>query len=222
MAVRNKLSKQEKAQRKFLRYFKKGFRDQKYYDWERWYKEEANERWAESLNKKEFSALLSSKKYSEIAQRAIHIESKTNLLFSFEKMAIRDAVKQSSGAKIFAEGLFQLLHSKSDLKTRFEDWTAALQQLPRIQTRVVTWPVATVFGFIGNPNEFIFLKPRVTQIAAEVYDFPFQYSSKVKWEVYESMLAFAERIRSDIKGWAPKDMIDLQSFIWVLGSDEYP
>ena len=75
---------------------------------------------------------------------------------------------------------------------------------------------------MGNPDEFIFLKPRVTQIAAEAYDFPFQYSSKVKWDVFESMLAFAASLRDDLKDWKPKDMIDLQSFIWVLGSDEYP
>ena len=86
----------------------------------------------------------------------------------------------------------------------------------------MTWPVATVFGFIANPNEFIFLKPRVTQVAAEFYDYDFKYTSKVVWETYKSILDFAETVRKDMRQLRPKDMIDLQSFIWVMGSDEYP
>ena len=86
----------------------------------------------------------------------------------------------------------------------------------------MTWPVATVFSFISNPNEFIFLKPRVTQVAAEFYGYDFKYTSKVVWETYKSILDFAETVRKDMRQLRPKDMIDLQSFIWVMGSDEYP
>jgi hypothetical protein len=35
----------------------------------------------------------------------VAIESRTNLLFSFEKMALRDAVRTGAGARLFAEGL---------------------------------------------------------------------------------------------------------------------
>jgi hypothetical protein len=38
---------------------------------------------------------------------------------------------------------------------------------------------------------------------------------------YASLLAFAERVRDDVRDLKPRDMIDLQSFIWVQGSDEY-
>ena len=34
-------------------------------------------------------------------------------------------------------------------------------------------------------------------------------------------LAFAEQVRTDQRALRPKDTIDLQSFIWVQGSDEY-
>jgi hypothetical protein len=36
------------------------------------------------------------------------------------------------------------------------------------------------------------------------------------------MLDFAATIRKDIPGLHPRDFIDLQVFITVLGSDEYP
>ncbi len=87
---------------------------------------------------------------------------------------------------------------------------------------MLTWPLVTVFGFLGNPKEHIFLKPRVTKIAAKKYHFNFNYKSNPNWETYQSLLSFAEQVRKDTKLLEPQDYIDLQSFIWVMGSDEYP
>ena len=86
---------------------------------------------------------------------------------------------------------------------------------------MLTWPLVTVFGFIANPAEHIFLKPRVTQEAVKVYGCDFKYVPKPNWQTYQSLLDFAERIKKDVKDMKPRDMIDLQSFIWVLGSLEY-
>lgn len=210
-----------RCKKKFLYYFPKGFADAKYYAWERGYKWEAHLAWEKELNKKEYQKLLSEKKFSEIALRAIRLETKTNLLFSFEKMALRDAVKPAEGAKAFSEGLYEYVYGKSSFQKRFENFAEVLDLLPRKQTRVRTWPLQTVFGFIANPNEHIFLKPRVTQIAAEKYQYKFNYKSKPNWETYKSLLDFAEQVRKDTADLKPKGFIDLQSFIWVLGSDEY-
>jgi hypothetical protein len=174
------------------------------------------------LNKKEYKRLLDAGEYNKIANRAAKIESKTNLLFSFEKMALRDAIKMEEGAKTFAEGLYNLVYGTGKLQKRFEAWIEAVASLPRKQTRVLTWPLVTVFGFIANPVEHIFLKPRVTKIAAEKYAFDFHYTSKPNWETYQHYLGFAEQVGSDLMGMQPKDMIDIQSFLWVMGSEEYP
>ena len=42
------------------------------------------------------------------------------------------------------------------------------------------------------------------------------------WPLYRDLLAFVQEVRSDISDLKPRDMIDLQSFLWVQGSDEYP
>ena len=68
----------------------------------------------------------------------------------------------------------------------------------------------------------MFLKPTVTKIAARKYDYPFNYQSKPNWNTYQSLLQFADEIRNETMSYQPKDYIDLQSFIWVLGSEEYP
>lgn len=213
--------KRAACKRKFLRFFRKGYMDSKYDAWERDYKWQAHLAWEEQLNKKEYEKLLKQRKYSEIALRAVRIETKTNLLFSFEKMALRDAVKPAAGAKAFALGLYDYVYGKGSMKERFESFSKVLASLPRKQTRVFTWPLQTVFGFIANPAEHIFLKPRVTMAAAQQYGFDFEYKSRPNWETYQSLLDFAELVRKDTSDLKPKDYIDLQSFIWVQGSSEY-
>ncbi len=208
--------------KKFLYYFKKGFEDQKYIDWERQYKLDAHFQFQQDLDVDTYTNLLQQKKFEEIALKAVKIESKTNLLFSFEKMALRDAIKTGEGAKAFATGLFKYIYGENTLQERFENFVEVVSHLPRKQTRVLTWPLVTVFGFIANPTEHIFLKPRVTKIAAEKYQFDFKYHSRPNWNTYNNLLAFAEQIRQDTKEYKPADYIDLQSFIWVMGSEEYP
>ena len=87
---------------------------------------------------------------------------------------------------------------------------------------MLTWPLITVWGFVAQPARHIFLKPNVTRDAAQKYAFDFRYQSKPNWETYRSLLDFAQTIRNDQADLQPRDMIDLQSFIWVQGSDEYP
>jgi hypothetical protein len=212
-----------RARRKFLRFFPGGFRDETYIDWERSYKWQTHERWQEALGREEFRRLLRAGEFSEIAARAVRVEqrSRHSMIFSFEKMALRDAVKVPEGARAFAEGLYELLHGRGSVERRFERWVEVVAALPRRQTRVLTWPLATVFGFIAQPDTHIFLKPNVTGAAAQAYGFDFHYRSRPNWETYASLLEFAATVRRDVRDLRPRDMIDLQSFIWVQGSDEY-
>jgi hypothetical protein len=211
-----------RCRRKFLRFFPGGFRDETYISWERGYKWEAHEQWQQGLNRAEYASLLKRGEFGEIAARAVRLESKTNLLFSFEKMALRDAVKQAAGARAFAEGLYEFIYGAGSVENKFKRWCATVEALPRKQTRVFTWPLTTVFGFIALPETHIFLKPNVTRRAAAAYGFDFQYRSRPAWDTYSNLLEFAALIGRDLRDLKPRDMIDLQSFIWVQGSDEYP
>jgi hypothetical protein len=152
----------------------------------------------------------------------VAIESRTNLLFSFEKMALRDGIKSLGGARTFSQGLYTLLYGSETLEDRFNEWIRTVGALPRRQTRVLTWPVLTVMGFLAQPSVHVYLKPTVTKKAAGRYGFEFQYESRPSWETYSSLLKFSRTVRRDIRDMNPRDMIDIQSFLWVQGSDEYP
>jgi hypothetical protein len=209
------------CKRRFRLFYPGGFQDEDYVVMERLYKWDAHQQWAEHLSPGQFRTLLDRGQHDAIARTAVKIESRTNLLFSFEKMAVRDAVGSPGGAKAFAEGLYEWLHGRGTEMSRFERWCEVVSELPRRQTRVLTWPVATVFGFIARPKTHIFLKPNVTRRAAEAYGYEFAYRSRPQWETYASLLGFAQQIEHDLAKWKPRDMIDIQSFIWVQGSSEY-
>jgi hypothetical protein len=211
------------CRRKFLRLFPGGFRDGEYLELEREYKWAAHVDWEETLPRTEFRRLLRNKRYEEITTRAVRVEQRArhSMMFSFEKMALRDAVRSARGARGFAEGLYDLLHGRAALSRRFEQWTETVAALPRKQTRVLTWPLVMVFGFIAQPEVHILVKPNVTRAAALLYGFDLQYRSRPSWELYSRFLQFAVTIRRDVRDLRPRDMIDLQSFIWIQGSDEY-
>jgi hypothetical protein len=143
------------------------------------YKWNAHQSWQAELNQSAFEGLIKAGKFEQIAATAIRIESRTNLLFSFEKMALRDAVRSPAGAKAFALAPFNL-HGPDPMEVRFSNWIDAIGRLRRRQTRVLTWPL------------------------------------------YKALLDFVARVRADTSDLRPRDMIDMQSFLWVQGSEEYP
>jgi hypothetical protein len=210
-----------RCRRKFLRFFPEGFHDETYLDWERDYKVAAHERFCEELDGPELRRLIVEGRHQEAASRAVRVEGRTHLLFSFEKMALRDAVRSPEGARAFAEGLLDFVYGRDALANRFDRWCGVLASLPRASSRVLTWPVATVFGFLAEPDEHFYFKPTVTRRAAREYGVELPYASRPSAEVYESVLSFAETVRRDLRDLRPRDMIDIQSFLWVQGSDEY-
>ncbi len=212
-----------RCRRKFLRLFPGGFKDPTYLEWERDYKWESHQRWQEALHPGEFHRLLRRGAHAEIAARAVLVEqrSRHSMLFSFEKMALRDAVRSEGGARAFAEGLHRFLHGREPLPRRFARWVEVVAGLPRRRTRVLTWPVATVFGFLAQPATHLFVKPRAMRAAAQAYGFDLGYRPRPSWEGYGRLLELASQVRHDLRDLRPRDMIDLQSFLWVQGADEY-
>lgn len=217
------LSGPARARRKFLAAFPEGFQDETYLDWERSYKWAVHKEWQATLGKRDFRALLDADQHQEIAARALRVEQRSRhpMLFSFEKMALRDAVRSAAGARAFAGGLYAFLHGPGGTLARFEAWRDVLASLPRKQTRVLTWPAVTVFGAIAQPRRHLFVKPKVMRAAARAYGYDLPYRSRPDAETYAAFLDLAREVRRDLADLRPRDLIDVQSFLWVQGSDEY-
>jgi len=116
-----------RCRRKFELFYPDGFQDETYLIAERSYKERAHLEWEAQLNAAAFRKLLARGEFREIADIAVRIESRTNLLFSFEKMALRDAVRTPAGARLFATELYAYLWSRGSPQRKFADWVEAVR-----------------------------------------------------------------------------------------------
>ncbi len=142
--------------REFLRLFPEGFYDETYLAWERNYKWDAHRRWIAQLDEGSLLRMIDLGRFEEVAMHAVRIESRTNLLFSFEKMALRDAVRTRAGARLFATALYAFLHGPGTPQDRFDDWCGSIASLPRKQTRVLTWPLANRVRFSRPTKQAFF------------------------------------------------------------------
>ena len=201
---------------RFLRLCPGGFSDPQYLRLERNYKWAAHERWVELLNEEEFCRLLDAEQHQEIAKRAMQVEAKTKFLLSrFEKSALHDAVKAEAPAKLFAHGLYDLVYGGETFETRFTEFIRDLGSLPEHQTSPLKWTIATIFPFVALPKKHIFLKPTVTKKAAKQRRFSLNYKPQLNWLTYSRFLEFADLLSKEVADLEPRDMIDIQSYIWV-------
>src|SRR3954464_4072428 len=99
-----------RCRRQFELFYPDGFLDETYLVAERSFKERAHLEWQAELGPAPFRKLLARGEFRQIADPAVRIESHTNLLFSFEKMALRDAVKSPAGARLFSLELYNFLY----------------------------------------------------------------------------------------------------------------
>src|SRR6478736_1481826 len=90
------------CRRKFERFYPNGFEDETYLVAERSLKERAQFEWGLELAAPAFRKQLARGEFRAIADAAVRIESRSTMLFSFERMALRDAVKTPAGARLFA------------------------------------------------------------------------------------------------------------------------
>lgn len=215
---------------KFLSAYPRAFSDRHYLTLEREKKWHAHERWQGVLSLNEFKRLLTNREFEMAATRALGVENRTDFLEISEKMGLRDAIKNRDGAEIFAKSLYQFLYGTGPLEQRFQKWCEAFNQLPGIMSvgtaprnknRIVAWEVVSIFGFLAQPHIHAFLKPDIVLTAARNYGSPFNLDQRPSWAGYANYLRFCEIIKRDLKVLRPKDMIDVQSFIWIIGSEHH-
>ncbi|NOG73922.1 hypothetical protein [Roseicella sp. DB1501] len=82
------------------------------------------------------------------------------------------------------------------------------------------WTVVTYLPFLWRPEAHMFLKPQATQdFAARIgHAFTHAYEAGLDMAVYESLLDLAGRTQAELHALGPRDRIDVQSFIWVVGA----
>jgi hypothetical protein len=198
----------------FLGNYPGGFYGQKFVDQERSYKVAAHELCCEVLAKSKLTHLISTGNYDAATREALRVVNATNLIFPNEKMSLRDGLAESAARACFSETLHNLLYGTGLLEERFLGFSRVLETIG-----AATWTTATYFLFIHDPTTFVFLKPMVTRNAAEICAFEINYKSELNWRTFDQVQEFARYLRREISELRPRDMIDVQSFMWCIAPE---
>jgi hypothetical protein len=137
---------------------------------------------------------------------------KLNLLSPFEKTRLQKVLRGPAGDTfIRAAARFTL----GETKTALLEMEAALK--PHDSAK---WTVVTYLPFLWHPEEHMFLKPTTTKDFAQRvgHRFAYDYNAELDIPVYESLLDLTSRTAEEIAELKPRDRIDVQSFIWVVGN----
>jgi len=202
-------------QNHFLEAYPDGFSGDKYISREREYKDEGHILAIELLNQESFNELLEANNYDEIVIRALKVVNKFKLFVPNEKMSLKDGLVEAEAKERFSLSLYNLLYSTDDLEMRFKGWISTLQAIGADK-----WTTATYFLFVIFPDKYMFIKPTVTQAVADICAFNIAFKPSLNWKTYSKVLELSSYLKKEIQALEPKDMIDVQSFMWCINQKE--
>ncbi len=211
------------AKRRFREIFPRGFADPTYLEWERDYKWAAHQAWQSALDRAAWARLLAAGRHAEIAARIArwYARSHLNMLALYEWMALREALEDPRAATRLAPGLYDLIHGAGAFGPRLEAFAALLDDLPQRQTRLAKWPLVTMIPFIAQPRRHLIVKPNLMKRAAAQLGFRLDYQSRPNAGTYAAVMGAVSALWRELAAWHPRDLIDIQGFIWATCSEEY-
>lgn len=191
---------------RFREHFPEGFEDPEYARMERDYKLAAASRLERGATLED--CLEAGREQCDIALGVFG----TNMLSTFENARARECLKGEEGP-LFLQGAARF--ANGEIEAGIAGMRQALSPYGK-----VSWPLVTFLPFLWRPQTNMFLKPEATTaFAARVGD-PFgqHYESAPNPETWAALDRLAEETLRRIAVLKPKDRIDVQSFIWVVGN----
>lgn len=166
------------------------------------------------LSQDELARLIAAGEHGAVCDRARHVEAAANLLTKSERKSLHDTLDDPASQKLFAAALAGLLHGVETPEARFKQFLRTLGILG-----LGKWPFATLFGFIHQPRENAFVKPTVIQNAARALCWRIGYKPEPNWKTYDAVLRLLGYVRANLleEGLMPRDLMDVQSFVWAVG-----
>lgn len=196
------------ARARFLRYSPDGFHSQRYLTDERNYKVAAKAKLEKTAPLKQAAT------GAGFGESILAVFRATNLLSPFEMTPLQ-RVLRGPRADLFIRAAARF--TMGEFNPGLLEMERALKPDDNAK-----WTVATYLPFLWLPEVHMFLKPEVTKDFAERvgHRFASNYESRLDVAVYESLLDLASKTTDELAELRPRDRIDVQSFIWVVGS--YP
>jgi hypothetical protein len=193
------------ARNRFLHFFPNGFHSAGYEDGERNYKIAAKSKLGSTV------PVETAATGGGFGEAILSVFRATNLLYPVEKSRLQDLLR-GPDADVFIQAAAKF--TLGEKKTALSEMESSLK--PHDNAK---WTVVTYLPFLWRPEEHMFLKPEVTKDFAERvgHPFAFHYEPRLDIAVYDSLLDLASKTANELADMGPRDRIDVQSFIWVVG-----
>ncbi|WP_027234504.1 hypothetical protein [Leisingera caerulea] len=194
------------AKSRFLKFFPAGFQSDGYANQERDYKVAAKRKLDEVAP---LEGVLSGSGYGEAV---LSVFRATNMLSPFEKTKLQEILRGPDADKI--------VQAVAEFATKANRNTLARLEAALKPYDAAKWTFATYLPYLWQPDRHMFLKPEVTKDYAARVGHPLAsvYEARLDFAVYSSLLDLASRTSDELSDLRPRDRIDIQSFIWVVGA----
>jgi hypothetical protein len=153
-------------------------------------------------------------RHEAVAAQARRAFSKSNLTSPYEQMALGNALKDRKNLPVFARGLYELLYGEFDV---------GLQRLVALLKpyNAAKWPILTYWPFFRFPDRHAFLKPEIAKVCAYRLGRDLDYDPTPNPRSYRSFLDLVAYMHDGIQVLGPRNNIDLQTFMYVTGTEGY-
>ncbi len=193
------------ARTRFLKFFPNGFHSSGFESRERNYKLAAKDKLETTVPLVE---ALDGKGFGEAILAVFRA---TNMLSPYEKTWLKDLLRgRSADAFVQAAANFSI-----------EGTRPALIEVERVLKphNCAKWTIATYLPFLWRSDVHMFLKPEATKDFAARVGHPLAslYEARLQFSVYESLLDLVNCTTTELSELRPRDRIDIQSFIWIVG-----
>jgi len=201
----------------FLRAFPEGFLDPQHLEQERNFKLDASRYCKTELTPEAFAAVQAGGPTEDLLGRVRKLVQMTTMIQGgFEKPKLFDAINDPAHTRNFLAALGDLLHGPGDAADRLDRFSGVLADLG-----LRKWTYATYFLFLSDPMRCMYVKPDGLRRALEITRYPLEYNHVPSATLYRDVLKFAGWLKDKLEqqgnaALRPRDMIDVQSFIWHM------
>jgi hypothetical protein len=166
---------------------------------------------AHLLSQEELSRLIEEGCFEAVCDRVRHVESTANLLTKGERKIFHEALESPACQKMLAVALVELFYGAETEEARFKHFLRTMGIL-----HLNKWQYVTLFSFIRHPQLSAFIKPTAIQKAAKALCWRINYKPEPNWKTYDAVLRLYSYVRANLleEGMMPRDLIDVQSFVW--------
>lgn len=188
------------------------FTDPAYEALEPQYKRAAANQMHQLLDKDKLHKQLASGEFPAIkadilqATRGTFNGQQNNLLNMWDVQALDNADPEK-----LAHRIYRLLYGTDPFPLRFEMWVDALAT-----AKDGVWPAATYFLMLHDSANHIFVKPEPYQKLLNALHSNLAWSTRPTAAAYAQIQAVAQTLFAALHDLGPQDLIDVQSFIYIL------